>query len=96
MTEHSWLTLLLEQKHGFVTHGTRPESLTISNSTCGCELRVLFWRPLQAVYTQEKVKLEGTITQQTKLIDFLQAKVDHPSKKKKVTYMTHTGNPLNT
>ncbi|XP_062399500.1 citron Rho-interacting kinase [Sardina pilchardus] len=38
---------------------------------------------IQAVYTQEKVKLEGTITQQTKLIDFLQAKVDHPSKKKK-------------
>lgn len=28
--------------------------------------------------------MEGTITQQTKLIDFLQAKVDHPSKKKKV------------
>ncbi|XP_041956088.1 citron Rho-interacting kinase isoform X2 [Alosa sapidissima] len=38
---------------------------------------------IQAVYTQEKVKMEGTITQQTKLIDFLQAKVDHPSKKKK-------------
>ncbi|KAL2092757.1 hypothetical protein ACEWY4_012555 [Coilia grayii] len=38
---------------------------------------------IQAVYSQEKVKMEGTITQQTKLIDFLQAKVDHPSKKKK-------------
>ncbi|XP_063049678.1 citron Rho-interacting kinase [Engraulis encrasicolus] len=38
---------------------------------------------IQAVYSQEKVKLEGTITQQTKLIDFLQAQVDHPSKKKK-------------
>ncbi|XP_076125913.1 citron Rho-interacting kinase [Alosa pseudoharengus] len=47
------------------------------------QLTVLLWRPLQAVYTQEKVKMEGTITQQTKLIDFLQAKVDHPSKKKK-------------
>uniref|UniRef100_A0A8B9JQ13 Citron rho-interacting serine/threonine kinase b n=1 Tax=Astyanax mexicanus TaxID=7994 RepID=A0A8B9JQ13_ASTMX len=38
---------------------------------------------IQAVYSHEKVKMEGTITQQTKLIDFLQAKVDHPSKKKK-------------
>lgn len=38
----------------------------------------------QAAYSHEKVKMEGTITQQTKLIDFLQAKVDHPSKKKKV------------
>ncbi|KAI5614116.1 citron Rho-interacting kinase-like isoform X10 [Silurus asotus] len=38
---------------------------------------------IQAAYSHEKVKMEGTITQQTKLIDFLQAKVDHPSKKKK-------------
>ncbi|XP_022526153.2 citron Rho-interacting kinase isoform X6 [Astyanax mexicanus] len=29
---------------------------------------------IQAVYSHEKVKMEGTITQQTKLIDFLQAK----------------------
>lgn len=42
------------------------------------------WLPLQAAYSHEKVKMEGTITQQTKLIDFLQAKVEHPSKKKKV------------
>uniref|UniRef100_A0A8C1XRB6 Citron rho-interacting serine/threonine kinase b n=1 Tax=Cyprinus carpio TaxID=7962 RepID=A0A8C1XRB6_CYPCA len=39
---------------------------------------------IQAAYSHEKVKMEGTITQQTKLIDFLQAKVEHPSKKKKV------------
>ena len=39
---------------------------------------------LQAVYSHEKVKMEGTISQQTKLIDFLQAKMDQPTKKKKV------------
>ncbi|XP_029916742.1 citron Rho-interacting kinase isoform X3 [Myripristis murdjan] len=38
---------------------------------------------LQAVYSHEKVKMEGTITQQTKLIDFLQARVDHGGSKKK-------------
>ncbi|KAJ8395640.1 hypothetical protein AAFF_G00031210 [Aldrovandia affinis] len=38
---------------------------------------------MQAVYSHEKVKLEGTISQQTKLIDFLQAKADQPNKKKK-------------
>ncbi|XP_016411669.1 citron Rho-interacting kinase [Sinocyclocheilus rhinocerous] len=37
----------------------------------------------QAVYSHEKVKMEGTISQQTKLIDFLQAKMDQPTKKKK-------------
>ncbi|TRY60554.1 hypothetical protein DNTS_026969 [Danionella cerebrum] len=37
----------------------------------------------EAAYSHEKVKMEGTITQQTKLIDFLQAKVEHPCKKKK-------------
>ncbi|XP_043925695.1 citron Rho-interacting kinase [Protopterus annectens] len=37
----------------------------------------------QALYTHEKVKMEGTISQQTKLIDFLQSKMDQPSKKKK-------------
>uniref|UniRef100_A0A8C2KP69 Citron rho-interacting serine/threonine kinase b n=1 Tax=Cyprinus carpio TaxID=7962 RepID=A0A8C2KP69_CYPCA len=41
---------------------------------------------IQAAYSHEKVKMKGTITQQTKLIDFLQAKVEHPSKKKKVRY----------
>ncbi|KAI2665092.1 Citron Rho-interacting kinase [Labeo rohita] len=41
---------------------------------------------IQAVYSHEKVKMEGTISQQTKLIDFLQAKMDQPSKKKKVPY----------
>uniref|UniRef100_A0A673LBZ4 non-specific serine/threonine protein kinase n=1 Tax=Sinocyclocheilus rhinocerous TaxID=307959 RepID=A0A673LBZ4_9TELE len=39
---------------------------------------------IQAVYSHEKVKMEGTISQQTKLIDFLQAKMDQPTKKKKV------------
>uniref|UniRef100_A0A087XQK4 Citron Rho-interacting kinase n=1 Tax=Poecilia formosa TaxID=48698 RepID=A0A087XQK4_POEFO len=33
---------------------------------------------IQAVYSHEKVKMEGTISQQTKLIDFLQAKMDQP------------------
>lgn len=51
--------------------------------THGCVL-IAVWLPLQAAYSHEKVKMEGTITQQTKLIDFLQAKVEHPSKKKKV------------
>ncbi|XP_069475825.1 citron Rho-interacting kinase isoform X13 [Ambystoma mexicanum] len=39
---------------------------------------------MQALYSHEKVKMEGTINQQTKLIDFLQAKMDQPTKKKKV------------
>ncbi|XP_041436204.1 citron rho-interacting kinase isoform X2 [Xenopus laevis] len=39
---------------------------------------------MQALFSHEKVKMEGTISQQTKLIDFLQAKMDQPSKKKKV------------
>uniref|UniRef100_A0A8B9MYJ6 Citron rho-interacting serine/threonine kinase n=1 Tax=Accipiter nisus TaxID=211598 RepID=A0A8B9MYJ6_9AVES len=38
----------------------------------------------QVLYSHEKVKMEGTISQQTKLIDFLQAKMDQPAKKKKV------------
>uniref|UniRef100_A0A8D3DKG5 Citron rho-interacting serine/threonine kinase n=1 Tax=Scophthalmus maximus TaxID=52904 RepID=A0A8D3DKG5_SCOMX len=38
---------------------------------------------VQAVYSHEKVKMEGTITQQTKLIDFLQAQAHGGSKKKK-------------
>ncbi|XP_042187580.1 citron rho-interacting kinase isoform X5 [Oncorhynchus tshawytscha] len=38
---------------------------------------------LQAVFSHEKVKLEGTITQQSKLIDFLQARVDQGGSKKK-------------
>ncbi|XP_077016100.1 citron Rho-interacting kinase isoform X6 [Tamandua tetradactyla] len=39
---------------------------------------------IQVLYSHEKVKMEGTISQQTKLIDFLQAKMDQPAKKKKV------------
>lgn len=38
---------------------------------------------LQVMFSQERVKMEGTIGQQTKLIDFLQAKLDQPTKKKK-------------
>ncbi|KAM4578456.1 citron Rho-interacting kinase isoform 4-T4 [Fundulus diaphanus] len=38
---------------------------------------------IQAVYSHEKVKMEGTITQQTKLIDFLQSQAHGGSKKKK-------------
>ncbi|TNN57465.1 Citron Rho-interacting kinase [Liparis tanakae] len=41
------------------------------------------WLDVGAVYSHEKVKMEGTISQQTKLIDFLQAKMDQPTKKKK-------------
>lgn len=44
---------------------------------------------LKAVYSHEKVKMEGTISQQTKLIDFLQAKMDQPTKKKKVCKMLY-------
>lgn len=40
---------------------------------------------IQVLYSHEKVKMEGTISQQTKLIDFLQAKMDQPAKKKKVS-----------
>ncbi|KAL0979531.1 hypothetical protein UPYG_G00186240 [Umbra pygmaea] len=38
---------------------------------------------IQAVYSHDKLKLEGTITQQSKLIDFLQARVDQGGSKKK-------------
>ncbi|XP_068617014.1 citron Rho-interacting kinase [Brachionichthys hirsutus] len=38
---------------------------------------------IQAMYSHEKVKMEGTITQQTKLIDFLQSQAHGGSKKKK-------------
>ena len=35
----------------------------------------------QVNYTNAQVKLEGTVSQQTKLIDFLQAKTDTNGKK---------------
>ncbi|XP_038648032.1 citron Rho-interacting kinase isoform X3 [Scyliorhinus canicula] len=38
---------------------------------------------MQMVFSHDRVKLEGTITQQSKLIDFLQSKMDPPIKKKK-------------
>uniref|UniRef100_UPI00398F48EE citron Rho-interacting kinase-like isoform X2 n=1 Tax=Pristiophorus japonicus TaxID=55135 RepID=UPI00398F48EE len=38
---------------------------------------------MQMVFSHDRVKLEGTITQQSKLIDFLQSKMDQPIKKKK-------------
>ncbi|XP_067911362.1 citron Rho-interacting kinase-like isoform X3 [Heterodontus francisci] len=38
---------------------------------------------MQMVFSHDRVKLEGTITQQSKLIDFLQSKMDLPIKKKK-------------
>ena len=47
------------------------------------DLRCCFHEP-KVLYSHEKVKMEGTISQQTKLIDFLQAKMDQPAKKKKV------------
>lgn len=39
--------------------------------------------------------MEGTISQQTKLIDFLQAKMDQPAKKKKVGEKGLRGMELN-
>ncbi|XP_038648042.1 citron Rho-interacting kinase isoform X4 [Scyliorhinus canicula] len=39
---------------------------------------------MQMVFSHDRVKLEGTITQQSKLIDFLQSKMDPPIKKKKI------------
>lgn len=43
------------------------------------------------MYSHEKVKMEGTITQQTKLIDFLQSQAHGGSKKKKVTFFNRNG-----
>uniref|UniRef100_A0A4W3HT81 non-specific serine/threonine protein kinase n=1 Tax=Callorhinchus milii TaxID=7868 RepID=A0A4W3HT81_CALMI len=39
---------------------------------------------MQMLFSHDRVKMEGTIAQQCKLIDFLQAKMDQPIKKKKV------------
>lgn len=61
--------------------GGRNASVPFQTQRC---VPIAVWLPLQAAYSHEKVKMEGTITQQSKLIDFLQAKVEHPSKKKKV------------
>ncbi|KAG9487318.1 hypothetical protein GDO78_007270 [Eleutherodactylus coqui] len=51
---------------------------------------------MQALYSHEKVKMEGTISQQTKLIDFLQAKMDQPSKKKKGLFGRRRDDPNQT
>ncbi|KAM4709498.1 citron Rho-interacting kinase [Discoglossus pictus] len=51
---------------------------------------------MQALYSHEKVKMEGTISQQTKLIDFLQAKVEQPSKKKKGLFGRRRDDPNQT
>ncbi|KAG8455787.1 hypothetical protein GDO86_001833 [Hymenochirus boettgeri] len=51
---------------------------------------------MQALYSHEKVKMEGTISQQTKLIDFLQAKMDQPSKKKKGLFGRRKDEPIQT
>uniref|UniRef100_A0A8C5LL70 Citron Rho-interacting kinase n=1 Tax=Leptobrachium leishanense TaxID=445787 RepID=A0A8C5LL70_9ANUR len=48
---------------------------------------------MQALFSHEKVKMEGTISQQTKLIDFLQAKMDQPSKKKKSIFGRRRDDP---
>ncbi|XP_008563702.1 PREDICTED: citron Rho-interacting kinase-like, partial [Galeopterus variegatus] len=45
------------------------------------------------LYSHEKVKMEGTISQQTKLIDFLQAKMDQPAKKKKGLFSRRKEDP---
>lgn len=62
-----------------------------------CFLRWDFLRACgsQVLYSHEKVKMEGTISQQTKLIDFLQAKMDQPAKKKKVGEKGLRGMELN-
>uniref|UniRef100_A0A6I8RN94 Citron Rho-interacting kinase n=1 Tax=Xenopus tropicalis TaxID=8364 RepID=A0A6I8RN94_XENTR len=49
-----------------------------------------------ALFSHEKVKMEGTISQQTKLIDFLQAKMDQPSKKKKGLFSRRRDEPNQT
>ncbi|XP_041436203.1 citron rho-interacting kinase isoform X1 [Xenopus laevis] len=51
---------------------------------------------MQALFSHEKVKMEGTISQQTKLIDFLQAKMDQPSKKKKGLFSRRRDDPNQT
>lgn len=43
----------------------------------------LFFFASQSHYSVEKMKLQGMMSQQTKLIDYLQTKIDAPSKKKK-------------
>ncbi|XP_015733737.1 citron Rho-interacting kinase isoform X6 [Coturnix japonica] len=48
---------------------------------------------IQVLYSHEKVKMEGTISQQTKLIDFLQAKMDQPAKKKKGLFSRRKEDP---
>ncbi|XP_038618357.1 citron Rho-interacting kinase isoform X2 [Tachyglossus aculeatus] len=48
---------------------------------------------IQVLYSHEKVKMEGTISQQTKLIDFLQAKMDQPVKKKKGLFSRRKEDP---
>ncbi|KAM8961552.1 citron Rho-interacting kinase isoform 2-T2 [Pelodytes ibericus] len=49
---------------------------------------------MQVLYSHEKVKMEGTISQQTKLIDFLQAKMDQPLKKKKSLFGRRRDDPI--
>lgn len=66
-----------------LSHAIPAENLFIAVFRSPSFSELLFSCP-QAVYSHEKVKMEGTISQQTKLIDFLQAKMDQPTKKKKV------------
>ncbi|XP_070571678.1 citron rho-interacting kinase-like isoform X2 [Ptychodera flava] len=46
---------------------------------------------LQVQFSHQRIKLEGTISQQTKLIDFLQTKVETPAKKKR-KFLPHRKN----
>uniref|UniRef100_A0A6J0V6Z9 Citron Rho-interacting kinase n=1 Tax=Pogona vitticeps TaxID=103695 RepID=A0A6J0V6Z9_9SAUR len=48
---------------------------------------------IQVLFSHEKVKMEGTISQQTKLIDFLQSKMDQPAKKKKGLFSRRKEDP---
>ncbi|XP_029427642.1 citron Rho-interacting kinase isoform X3 [Rhinatrema bivittatum] len=48
---------------------------------------------IQVLYSHERVKMEGTISQQTKLIDFLQAKMDQPARKKKSLFSRWKDDP---
>ncbi|EDM13858.1 citron, isoform CRA_b [Rattus norvegicus] len=69
----------LEKKHAMLEMNARSLQQKLETE------RELKQRLLEEVlYSHEKVKMEGTISQQTKLIDFLQAKMDQPAKKKKV------------
>ncbi|KAL4701772.1 hypothetical protein H8959_015776, partial [Pygathrix nigripes] len=78
----------LEKKHAMLEMNARSLQQKLETE------RELKQRLLEEVlYSHEKVKMEGTISQQTKLIDFLQAKMDQPAKKKKGLFSRRKEDP---